>query len=469
MTDSNKTQPKVLIVGAGLAGLMAGILLGRAGIPYDIFERAAEIKPIGSTMTFNANILPLFEQLGLLEEVLKISKPLLGLEIYDGDLSFIGRIDTTLYRERTGYDFIAFARPDMYQLLLSQVPPERLHLSKKITSTQDTAQGVSITCADGTEYQGDILVGADGAYSMVRHHMFEDVRKKSTLPKSDEEELTVGYVCMVGATKPFEDGKLDAIFKEKYSRFQRIILQGTPHSWSTATLPGNRVCWLMVTQLNSITTAATEDAKVAAAKAGKFKNIEWGPEANEAAIKEVRNFPCTLGGTMGDIIDMTPKDRISRVFLEEKLFETWYHGRVVLIGDACHKMLPSGGTGAINALQDAVVLVNSIVDMEAITADNIKAAFQGYQEHRYPRVKALMEKSRVMATLQYGQTWLERCARYAMFNFVPTSIQKEQMVKDGDYRPVCSFLDPVENRGTMPVLPQQPSRRHNERLEVQYR
>jgi hypothetical protein len=89
----------------------------------------------------------------------------------------------------------------------------------------------------------------------------------------------------------------------------------------------------MVTQLNSIATAATEDAKVAAAKAGVFKNIEWGPEANEAAIKEVRNFPCTLGGTMGDIIDMTPKERISRVFLEEKLFETWYHGRVVLIGD----------------------------------------------------------------------------------------------------------------------------------------
>jgi 2-polyprenyl-6-methoxyphenol hydroxylase-like FAD-dependent oxidoreductase len=59
--------------------------------------------------------------------------------------------------------------------------------------------------------------------------------------------------------------------------------------------------------------------------------------------------------------------------------------------------------GAINALQDAVVLVNSIVDMGAITADNMKAAFQGYQEHRYPRVKALMEKSRVMATLQYGQ------------------------------------------------------------------
>lgn len=48
---------------------------------------------------------------------------------------------------------------------------------------------------------------------------------------------------------------------------------------------------------------------------------------------------------MGDLIDTTPKDIISRVYLEQKMFETWYHGRTVLLGDACHKMLPSAGQG----------------------------------------------------------------------------------------------------------------------------
>lgn len=57
---------------------------------------------------------------------------------------------------------------------------------------------------------------------------------------------------------------------------------------------------------------------------------------------EVRDFPIISGGnkitTVGDLIDLTPKDLISKVMLEEKVFETWYHKRVALIGDG--KFLP---------------------------------------------------------------------------------------------------------------------------------
>ncbi|KAF9963800.1 hypothetical protein BGZ65_011256 [Modicella reniformis] len=402
MTENDRILPKVLIVGAGLGGLMTSILLERAGIPYDVFERAPEIKPIGSTMTFNASILPVFEQLGLLEEVSKISKPCKGMNIHDGELQLLGKLDTSIHRERTGYDLVVFARPDMYQLLLSQVPPERLHLGKKIVSVQqDIVREVSIRCADGTEYKGDILIGADGAYSSVRQCMFEEMRRECVLPEADEEELSIGYVCMVGTTEPLENEEFDGAFKDEYARFERIILQGTPHSWSTSTVPGNRICWLMTTQLSTTTSATSSEAKSEAAKTGAFKNIEWGPEANEDMIKEVRDFPCAFGGTMGDLIDATPKDRISRVFLEEKLFETWYYGRIVLIGDACHKMLPSGGSGAINALQDAVILVNSIVDMTMPTAENITTAFRDYRKQRYPQTKYQMDKAKILATIQY--------------------------------------------------------------------
>lgn len=69
-----------------------------------------------------------------------------------------------------------------------------------------------------------------------------------------------------------------------------------------------------------------------------LRNSEWGPESNDAMVKEVREFLSPIGGTMGDLIEQTPKDTISRVFLEDKIFETWHHGRTVLIGDACHKV-----------------------------------------------------------------------------------------------------------------------------------
>lgn len=68
-----------------------------------------------------------------------------------------------------------------------------------------------------------------------------------------------------------------------------------------------------------------------------FRNSEWGPEAAEQMCKEVRDFPIPGGTnnslTLGDLIDKTPQHLISKVMLEEKVFETWFHGRTVLLGD----------------------------------------------------------------------------------------------------------------------------------------
>lgn len=65
-----------------------------------------------------------------------------------------------------------------------------------------------------------------------------------------------------------------------------------------------------------------------------FRNSEWGPEAAEAMCKEVSDFPVARNNmTLGDLFDRTPKDMISKVMLEEKLFDTWSGGRIVLLGD----------------------------------------------------------------------------------------------------------------------------------------
>ena len=69
-----------------------------------------------------------------------------------------------------------------------------------------------------------------------------------------------------------------------------------------------------------------------------FRNSEWGPEAAEALAKEVRDFKVPGGKdgkvlTLGDYIDKTPAGLMSKVMLEELVFDTWYGGRTVLIGD----------------------------------------------------------------------------------------------------------------------------------------
>lgn len=70
-------------------------------------------------------------------------------------------------------------------------------------------------------------------------------------------------------------------------------------------------------------------------------NLEWRPEATESLVNTIRNYPIAFGGegaVLGDILDVTPKDVRSKVMLEEKLFETWYDGNIVLIGDGKQTM-----------------------------------------------------------------------------------------------------------------------------------
>lgn len=99
------TRPlKVLIVGAGLGGLTMAILLERASIDYEVYERTAGIKSIGSATSLTPNVLPLLEQLGLLDGLKQIAKKVTGCTIYkepdtgnEGDLIEVGEADVREY------------------------------------------------------------------------------------------------------------------------------------------------------------------------------------------------------------------------------------------------------------------------------------------------------------------------------------------------------------------------------------
>lgn len=71
---------------------------------------------------------------------------------------------------------------------------------------------------------------------------------------------------------------------------------------------------------------------------GRSSPQDWYPETAVEICEDVRNFKCPYGGSVMDIINATPKGLVSKVLLEEKMCCTWYHGRIVLIGDACHKV-----------------------------------------------------------------------------------------------------------------------------------
>ncbi|KAK3816974.1 MAG: hypothetical protein JOS17DRAFT_758750 [Linnemannia elongata] len=445
-------RPKVLIVGAGLGGLTLGAILQKSDIPYEIFERAPEVKPLGSAMSFGAATAPLFKQLGIYDDFVALAK-------FNDSIQFCNEKRQTEYKmefpsfpdesfssKLFGADGFIVGRPILYDLMLRQVPTDRIHMNKKVLSTKQGGNGVILRCSDGTEYEGDILVGADGAYSAVRQNLYAELKKAERLPADDALPLPFSTVCLVGQTRSLTAEEFPDIAKES-CQFINTLGGDRPYSWSTFTTKQNTVCWGVVLYLDKSSSKLHDS----------FRNSEWGPEAASAMCEQVKDFPVVSGGdkkmTFQDLINWTPKELISKVMLEEKVFETWYDCRTVLLGDACHKFNPAGGAGAVNAMHDAITLGNYINALpHHPTSEEITEAFKAYREERIPWVQEAFDTSkifRVMASKTIVGKIIRFCAKY-----MPTSVQKKSAIRMNANRPQIAFLPKADDKGLERPAPQ---------------
>ncbi|KAF9994184.1 hypothetical protein BGZ79_001093 [Entomortierella chlamydospora] len=386
---TEKVLPEVLIVGAGIGGLILAILLEQLNIPYHIFERASEVKPLGSAMSFVGSIFPALEQLGIYEELVQVSKAYEEVQFYNTNCENIGTYDLKRCTIGTGYRSLIFSRPKFYEILCRRVPTHKISFKKKVLRSEEKEGKIHIYCSDNTVYSGDILIGADGAYSGVRQSLYKQMNAKGILPKEDLEAFSIGYTVIVGVANPSNSEKYPQL-KEEGSSFSQVLYEGSSNCY-IVTLPDNKISWGFGLQL-------PRDVL----KADNFRNSEWGPESNDTSLNKYRDLKCPLGGTMGEIFDATPKHFISKVFLEEKLFKTWHHGRTVLLGDACHKLHPAGGQGAQQAIQDSIVLANCLYNMTDSSLKSIKTAFEEYYRQRYHRAELGFNTSVLMSKVMNG-------------------------------------------------------------------
>src|SRR5690554_6799472 len=178
---------------------------------------------------------------------------------------------TTPLLYRYGHYDQCIPRPDLYNILLSQIPKGRLRLGKRVvnftnvqrhshisqssSSTSSVKQKstssinvdsnsysdptesdkIMVRCSDGTFFYGDILVGADGASSAVRQSLYRQLKKAGTLPKADQEEQQYRQVSLVGVTNSLNPRRYPNLNKE-FSHFKVVLNKNSPFmvsNWGT--------------------------------------------------------------------------------------------------------------------------------------------------------------------------------------------------------------------------------------------
>ncbi|KAG0371567.1 hypothetical protein BGX24_001488 [Mortierella sp. AD032] len=325
--DTSGRKPHVLIVGAGLAGLTLANLLHKADIPFDVFEKMPETRAVGAALFLAPQVLPIFQELGLLDEYLAQSLPCSSIHFFNQDRQPDFQLDFQLYSEITGSEGRTIPHSILHALLLSQIPPERIHTSKRMLSFTQGENGVLIRFSDSKTFEGDVLVGADGPNSAVRQGLYEYLRRLKKLPSGDARasremaedvsgaggagEGTGGgaqgngkTVFLVGLTEQLER---DVYFPPE------DVKDGTSSPKSTSML----------------TSTSTGQEKQEEEEHCKFFNTR--------STDEPFSQPAGTTGLVADLIARTPRERMGKVVVEERMFETWHGCRTVLIGDACHK------------------------------------------------------------------------------------------------------------------------------------
>ncbi|KAK3814505.1 MAG: hypothetical protein J3R72DRAFT_529880 [Linnemannia gamsii] len=452
MSTGNE-KPTVLIVGAGLGGLTLGALLEKQGVPYTIFERASTIKAFGSAMSIGPTLLPLFEQLGIYDELVSLGKYLTHMTDYSETsqgLKPFPPMDMRPVEELSGYAYHILARPNLHALLLKLVPAHKIHFGHRVLNISEKDDKAILTLSNSETFEGDIIVGADGAYSAVRQRMYEQLKATGDLPISDYEELPFSVTCLVGQTRVL-DPKDFPVVAQPDCHFATHHGKDKPFSWHTFNTSQGTLCWTVLHHLSKKSSKEAMEQRFM-----DTNNSEWGAHTAQDMCEETKGFPILLGGgkmgTMGDLFEKTPAELITKVMLEEKVFNAWYYRRFVLMGDACHKLNPAGGHGAMAAMHDAIAIANLIYAMPTKTSSDVTKVFEEYYKERHPaalesfnfskQAGKRSEKSIIGAVMTYIMTHL------------PMWLWRMFLARPLSFRPQVGFLPAIALKGTLaPVVP----------------
>jgi 3-hydroxybenzoate 6-monooxygenase len=332
----------ILVVGGGIGGLATALSAARAGRHVRVVEQAPEFGEIGAGLQLGPNAMRAFDRLGVYDAVAESAVfPSRGVfrDAVDGSTLTVVDFGET-FRRRYGYPYVVAHRRDVLDALLAACRAEPrivLENNRTVVHARETSDGAEVEFADGGTYRADVLVGADGIRSRVRHLL------------DDSDPRFSGHVAYRGAI-PIGD------VPGEVSSDEVLLWIG----------PGMHLMQYPVRSGTMYNQVAVYERPAGSTQAvGDLDEFE---AAFSRACDEVRNSVALIDTSRGwPVCDRAP-------------LATWSTGRSVLVGDAAHAMLQYLGQGACQALEDALELGAALQQHPGDHA----LAFKAYEQVRRP-------------------------------------------------------------------------------------
>ncbi|KAI9728827.1 MAG: hypothetical protein M1834_007214 [Cirrosporium novae-zelandiae] len=174
MSGMEKSKFRVIIVGGSIAGLTLAHCLDRAEIDHIVLERRDDISPqVGASIGIMPNGGRVLEQLGIFDEVEKEIEPLRQAHICYPDGFFFSSSYPVVLHERFGFPLAFLDRQKLLKILYTSLKDKsKVHVNKKVVEVQQLKSSLRVSTSDGSFYDCDLVVGADGVHSKVRSEMW---------------------------------------------------------------------------------------------------------------------------------------------------------------------------------------------------------------------------------------------------------------------------------------------------------
>ncbi len=348
-------SPTVAIIGAGIGGMATAIALEKAGIEVRVYEQAAQFGRVGAGINLTPNAVKALDGLGVGQRVRETAfQPTYrisrlwdsGQETSRLELGSLGEI-------RYGAPQLTIHRADLLTALEDALPADSVRFGKKAVDVRQAGDQLQIEFKDGELAEADAVIGADGIHSVVRQKIagheapeftekvaFRSIVPAAALPQYD----------LTPSTKWWGPDSSSQIFTFLINRGKELFV------FATAAEPS-------------------------------WTNESWSVQGSKDELLQV------CDGYHDEaiaILDQCGTVLKTALYARDPL-ERWTDGRMTMLGDSCHSMLPFMAQGAAMGLEDAVVLSRCL---HGVDAGGIPSAFERYQAARIKRASRIQLASR---------------------------------------------------------------------------